>query len=120
MHGDEDTHRREHLHFRTVNLQTVKRHGVRHKGNVRNISTSESEKETPQTPSRHLPTSQTEDDNTSITSDHELSLFPPIPDVEDQVHTSILFGTTMPDEIPIVSVHNSLPETEPTTMETTV
>ena len=116
MNGDEDTHRREHLHFRTVNLQSAKRHGVKHKGsNTRNIA-SESEKVTP----RPLPTLETNDD-TSIASDHGLSLFPHIPDDEDQVHSSILFGTTMPDEIPIVSVHhNNLPKPESTTMETTV
>ena len=112
-------HRREHLHFRTVNLHPGKRHGVKHKGNTRNI-TSRSEKETP----RHLPTLQNDDttiDDTSIVSNNELSLFPPIPEEEDQVHSSMLFGTTMPDEIPIVSVHqNNLPELELTTMETTV
>lgn len=123
-------HRREHLHFRTVNLQPAKRHGLKHhKSNTRNV-TSQSENETP----KPFPPLQT--DNTSIVSDNELplfppapnddtsvnelSLFPPIPD-EDQVHSSILFGTTMPDEIPIVSVHNDgLPDLESTTLETTV
>ena len=133
MHGEEE-HRREHLHFRTVNLQPIKRHGVKHhvkhhKCNTQNIR-SQSEKETPMP----LPTLQTDD--ISIVSDKELSLFPPVPDDEtsvnelslfppitdeDQVNSSIIFGTTMPDEIPIVSVHNdSLPKLESTIMETTV
>ena len=129
-------HRREHLHFRTINLQPTKRHGVKHhKGNTRNI-TRQSKNETP----GHLPTLRTDD--TSIVSDNELSLFPPAPDDEtsianvnelslfppipdkEMVHassSSMLFGTTMPDEIPIVSVHNdNLPELESTTLETTV
>ena len=118
VHGEEDVHRREHLHFRTVNLQPTKRHNIRHKGTVQDI-TSESEKGTPQTPtSKPLHTLHT--DNMSITSDNELTLFPPIPEDEDQVHNSILFGTTMSDDIPIVSIHHNFPASESTAMETTV
>jgi len=123
VHSDEDVHRREHLHFRTVNLQPAKRHNVRHKGTAQDI-TSESEKGTPQTPtSKPLHTLHTDD--VSITSNNELTLFPPIPEDEDQLHNSILFGTSIPDEIPIVSIHHNYPESESTilestTMETTV
>lgn len=112
VHGDEDEHRREHLHFRAINLQhPTRRHSVRHRGsNTRDVT---SERETPLTT-----TIQTDD--VSITSDNELSLFPPIPDDEEQINTSLLFGTTIPEEIPIVSVHYNLPESESTAMETTV
>lgn len=99
------------MHFRTVNLQQPpKRHSERRKGNTQDITT-EREKETP------LPTVPT-DDISITTSNNELSLFPPIPDDEEQINTSLLFGTTRPEEIPIVSVHYNLPESESTAMET--
>lgn len=98
------------MHFRTINLQPVKRHSVKHRGSTGHVTT---EKETPLPPSVHA-------DDVSITSNNELTLFPPIPDEEEQVNTPLLFETTMPEEIPIVSVHNIPEESEPTAMETTV
>ena len=91
-------------------MQPVKRHSDKHKGNIRDVT---SEKETPLVPTVHA-------DDVSITSNNELTLFPPIPDDEEQVNTSLLFKATMPEEIPIVSVHYNLPELESTAMETAV
>ena len=99
-------------------MQPAKRHGERHgdkhKGNIQDVT---SDKETPLPPTGVDHT----DDVTSITSSNELTLFPPIPDdYEEQVDIPLPFETTMPEEIPIVSVHYNLPEFESTAMETAV
>lgn len=121
MHCDEVGHKLEHLHFRTVNLHSGKRHSIKHRG-----STDDRNEKERQVPS----TSQADEisiaGEISITSDQELSLFPPT-SYDDDIVSTPLFRTTSPEEIPVVSVHYTLPELtavdnppEYTTMETTV
>jgi len=131
---DDNAHRREHLHFsRPSNIHNIcdaSVHVKRHRSKARTAATQETEvKETNFASATLL---VREEDEGSITGEHETPLFtndvasidsiPLFPNVtyEDQTNTPIFRVTSPESEMPMISVHYEVPGDNELQLETVV